>query len=129
MSGQSVYGTGPRELPVNSHTLAVLVDDEPGVLARVIGLFAGRGYNITSLTAAEVDFRQHVSRITLVCSGTPPVIEQIKHQLERLVPVRKVSDLTLEGPAVERELALLKVRGTGDRRIEALRIADIFRAR
>jgi acetolactate synthase-1/3 small subunit len=111
------------------HTIAVLVDNEPGVLARVIGLFSGRGYNIESLTVAETDPRGHLSRITIVTSGTPQIIEQIKAQLGRLVPVHKVSDLTIEGPHVERELALIKVQGVGERRVEALRIADIFRAR
>ena len=111
------------------HTIAVLVDNEPGVLARVIGLFSGRGYNIESLTVAETDSNGHVSRITVVTSGTPQIIEQIKAQLRRLVPVHKVSDLTNEGPDVERELALIKVRGIGEHRVEALRIADIFRAR
>ncbi|OHC80769.1 MAG: acetolactate synthase small subunit [Rhodospirillales bacterium RIFCSPLOWO2_01_FULL_65_14] len=114
---------------VNKHTIAVLVDNEPGVLARVIGLFSGRGYNIESLTVAEVKHEENLSRITVVTSGTPMVIEQIKAQLSRLVPVHKVSDLTLEGPAVERELALVKVAGKGDKRVESLRIADIFRAR
>ena len=113
----------------NRHTIAVLVDNEPGVLARVIGLFSGRGYNIESLTVAEVKAVENLSRITIVTSGTPMVIEQIKAQLSRLVPVHKVSDLTLEGPAVERELALVKVAGKGDKRVESLRIADIFRAR
>jgi acetolactate synthase I/III small subunit len=110
------------------HTIAVLVDNEPGVLARVVGLFSGRGYNIESLTVAETD-RQGVSRITIVASGTPMIIEQIKNQLNRLVPVHRVSDLTIAGPHVERELALVKVRGAGEKRVEALRIADIFRAR
>ena len=114
---------------IEKHTIAVLVDNEPGVLARVIGLFSGRGYNIESLTVAEVEPAQHLSRITLVTSGTPMVIEQIKAQLDRLVPVRTVSDLTEEGPFVGRELALLKVAGAGEKRIEALRIADVFRAR
>jgi len=111
------------------HPIAVLVDNEAGVLTRVIGLFSGRGYNIESLTVAEVDSENAISRISIVTSGTPMVIEQIKAQLDRLVPVRKIADLTIEGPAVERELALVKVRGTGAKRIEALRIADIFRAR
>lgn len=111
------------------HTVAVLVDNEPGVLARVIGLFSGRGYNIESLTVAEVDPQGHRSRITIVTSGTPMIIEQIKAQLNRLVPVHKVSDLTDQGSCVEREMALIKVRGSGERRVEALRIADIFRAR
>ncbi len=119
----------PKSEIENSHTIAVLVDNEPGVLARVIGLFSGRGYNIESLTVAEVSAAENLSRITIVTSGTPMIIEQIKAQLERLVPVHKVSDLTLEGPAVERELALVKVASTGDKRVESLRIADIFRAR
>jgi len=110
------------------HTIAVLVDNEPGVLARVVGLFSGRGYNIESLTVAEIDHTGHRSRITLVTSGTPQVIEQIKAQLGRIVPVHEVHDLTVEGPTVERELALFKVRGEGDARVEALRLADIFRA-
>jgi acetolactate synthase-1/3 small subunit len=115
--------------PVERHTIAVLVDNEPGVLARVIGLFSGRGYNIESLTVAEVDRREQLSRITIVTSGTPMIIEQIKAQLSRLVPVHKVHDLTEEGPFVEREMALVKVIGRGESRIEALRLADIFRAR
>ena len=115
--------------PVERHTIAVLVDNEPGVLARVIGLFSGRGYNIESLTVAEVDKRENLSRITIVTSGTPMIIEQIKAQLSRLVPVHKVHDLTEEGPFVEREMALVKVSGKGESRIEALRLADIFRAR
>jgi len=114
---------------VKRHTIAVLVDNEPGVLARVIGLFSGRGYNIESLTVAEVDAAERLSRITIVTSGTPMIIEQIKAQLSRLVPVHAVRDLTTDGPHVERELALIKVAGTGDKRVESLRIADIFRAR
>ncbi len=129
VKSKSVYGTGPKEEAIATHTISVLVDNEPGVLARVIGLFSGRGYNIESLTVAETDHAKHLSRITLVCSGTPMVIEQIKNQLGRLVPVHKVSDLTIEGPYVDRELALVKVSGEGEKRIEALRIADIFRAR
>jgi acetolactate synthase I/III small subunit len=117
------------EKAVNRHTMAVLVDNEAGVLARVIGLFSGRGYNIESLTVAEVDEAKHLSRITVVTTGTPMVIEQIKAQLSRLVPVHRVRDLSLEGPAVERELALIKVAGTGEKRVESLRIADVFRAR
>jgi acetolactate synthase I/III small subunit len=111
------------------HTIAVLVDNEVGVLARVIGLFSGRGYNIESLTVAEVDPENKVSRISVVTSGTPQIIEQIKAQLDRLVPIHRIMDLTVEGPSVERELALVKVRGAGNKRVEALRIADIFRAR
>lgn len=119
----------PRQEQENSHTIAVLVDNEPGVLARVIGLFSGRGYNIESLTVAETRRGRHLSRITIVTSGTPMIIEQIKAQLSRLVPVHNVSDLTLDGDSVERELALVKVVGEGEKRVESLRIADIFRAR
>ena len=118
-----------KEDGTERHTISVLVDNEAGVLARVIGLFSGRGYNIESLTVAEVDRRENLSRITIVTSGTPMIIEQIKAQLDRLVPVHKIADLTVEGPSVERELALVKVRGTGNKRVEALRIAGIFRAR
>lgn len=113
---------------INQHIIAVLVDNEPGVLARVIGLFSGRGYNIESLTVAETRRGRHLSRITIVTSGTPMVIEQIKAQLGRLIPVYQVSDLTLEGAYVEREVALVKVAGAGEKRVESLRIADIFRA-
>ncbi|MEO5374132.1 MAG: acetolactate synthase small subunit [Alphaproteobacteria bacterium] len=118
-----------KEANISTHTISVLVDNEAGVLARVIGLFSGRGYNIESLTVAEVDAQEKISRITVVTSGTPQVIEQIKAQLGRLVPVHKVSDLTTEGPHVERELALVKVNGGGEPRREAMQIADIFRAR
>ncbi|MDP5307711.1 acetolactate synthase small subunit [Paracoccus spongiarum] len=128
-SSHSAYDLrDPNAQVEESHTLAVLVENEPGVLARVIGLFSGRGYNIDSLTVAEVDHTGHRSRITVVTRGTPAVIEQIKAQLGRIVPVHEVHDLTVEGPAVERELGLFKVRGQGDRRVEALRIGDIFRA-
>jgi acetolactate synthase-1/3 small subunit len=119
----------PKQQDIEARIIAVLVDNEPGVLARVIGLFSGRGYNIASLTVTEVDPAAHLSRITVVTSGTPQVLEQIKAQLDRLVPVHKVSDLTQEGAFVERELALVKVAGKGNKRVEALRIADVFRAR
>ncbi|QNT70713.1 acetolactate synthase small subunit [Defluviicoccus vanus] len=119
----------PEPVRQETHTIAVLVDNEPGVLARVIGLFSGRGYNIESLTVAETDPEGKVSRITIVTTGTPMIIEQIKAQLGRLVPVHTVSDLTVDGPSVTREMALVKVAGTGEKRVEALRIADIFRAR
>jgi acetolactate synthase-1/3 small subunit len=114
---------------IERHTIAVLVDNEPGILARVVGLFSGRGYNIESLTVAEVDPKNKLSRITVVTSGTRMIIEQIKAQLSRLVPVHAVRDLTDAGPHVERELALNKVTSAGDKRIESLRLADIFRAR
>ena len=114
---------------IERHTISILVDNEAGVLARVIGLFSGRGYNIESLTVAEIDPSNALSRITVVTTGTPMIIEQIKAQLNRLVPVQRVVDLTIEGPFVERELALVKVSGKGDQRVESLRIADIFRAR
>ncbi|MGE4527450.1 MAG: acetolactate synthase small subunit [Rhodospirillaceae bacterium] len=114
---------------IETHTIAVLVDNEAGVLGRVIGLFSGRGYNIESLTVAEVDHHERLSRINIVTTGTPMVIEQIKAQLGRLVPIHRVRDLTSEGPSVQRELALVKVVSTGERRVESLRVADIFRAR
>ena len=113
---------------VRAHTIAVLVDNEAGVLARVIGLFSGRGYNIESLTVAEIDSERHLSRITIVTNGTDAVIDQIMAQLDRLVPVRTVNDLTV-GSSVGRELALVKVRAVGEKRVESLRIAEIFRAR
>lgn len=111
------------------HIISVLVDNEFGVLARVIGLFSGRGYNIESLTVAEVNLEKNQSRITIVTSGPPAIIEQIKALLNRLIPVHKVLDLTDEGLCVERELALIKVINKSDKRIESLRMADIFRAR
>jgi acetolactate synthase-1/3 small subunit len=107
----------------------VLVDNEPGVLARVIGLFSGRGYNIESLTVSETEHQKHLSLITIVTTGTPMVLEQIKNQLDRLVPVHRVIDMTASGRAIERELAMVKVRGQGENRVEALRLADAFRAR
>ncbi len=112
--------------PVEKHTLSVVVDNEPGVLARVIGLFSGRGYNIDSLTVSETQHDKHVSRITIVTTGAPMVIEQIKSQLARLVPVHRVADLTVGGAAIERELALVKLIGRGEARVEALRLAQAF---
>lgn len=114
--------------PEEQHVMSVLVDNESGVLHRVVGLFSGRGYNIESLTVAEVDADARLSRITIVTSGTPRIVAQIRAQLERLVPVHKVSDLTADAPSVSRELALVKVKGKGNARVESLRIADIFRA-
>jgi acetolactate synthase-1/3 small subunit len=111
------------------HTLAVIVDNEPGILARIAGLFTARGYNIESLTVSEITDDRTVSRITIVTSASAHVMEQIIAQLDRLVPVHKVADLTAEGPHVERELALVKVAGTGEHRIEAMRLAEIYRAR
>lgn len=125
---QSHYPESTVHQAVVSRTLSILVDNEPGVLARVIGLFSGRGYNIDSLTVTETEHEKHVSRITIITGGTPAVIEQIKHQLERMVPVHSVTDLTVAGESLERELALIKVVGKGDHRIEALRLAEIFRA-
>ncbi|MEI2383805.1 acetolactate synthase small subunit [Breoghania sp. JC706] len=119
---------------VETHTLSVIVDNEPGVLARVIGLFSGRGYNIDSLTVCEIEHEQHLSRITIVTTGTPMIITQIRHQLERLVPVHRVVDLTVQAhekgqeKPLERELALVKVQGAGEKRLEALRLGDAFRA-
>ena len=118
-----------REETIERHTLAVIVDNEPGILARIAGLFTARGYNIESLTVTDISEDDLVSRITIVTSASAHVMEQIIAQLERLVPVHKVLDLTLLGPHVERELALVKVAGTGDHRIEALRLADVYRAR
>ena len=128
-SSASHYQAAPVSQAIGQHTLAVIVDNEPGVLARVIGLFSGRGYNIESLTVSETEHEKHLSRITIATRGTPMVIEQIKNQLERLVPIHRVVDMTLAGPSIQRELAMVKVRGTGEPRVEALRLADAFRAR
>ncbi|WP_293576249.1 acetolactate synthase small subunit [Phaeobacter sp.] len=129
-TSHSAYNLRPNFSDVQErHTITVLVENEPGVLARVIGLFSGRGYNIDSLTVAEVDHTGHLSRITIVTTGTPQVIEQIKAQLGRIVPVHEVTDLTVEGPFVERELAIVKVVSEGDKRVEAMRLAEIFRAK
>jgi acetolactate synthase I/III small subunit len=117
-----------RQPRIERHTIAVLVDNEAGVLARVVGLFAGRGYNIESLTVAEVDHLAHTSRVTIVTSGTPEVIEQIEAQLRRLVPVHRVVNWTTSAPGIEREMALVKVAGTGEKRVEAMRMGEIFRA-
>ncbi|MFV0297241.1 MAG: acetolactate synthase small subunit [Hyphomicrobiaceae bacterium] len=124
----SAYFLAEEKEELVKHTLSVLVDNEPGVLARVVGLFSGRGYNIESLTVTETEHEKQVSRITIVTTGTPMVLEQIKNQLDRMVPVHRVVDLTVEGQPLERELALIKVAGKGDKRIEALRLAEIFRA-
>ncbi|MBV9076412.1 MAG: acetolactate synthase small subunit [Methylobacteriaceae bacterium] len=114
---------------VSRHTLAVIVDNEPGVLARIAGLFSGRGYNIESLTVSETEHERHLSRITIVTAGTNAILEQIKAQLGRLVPVHRVVDLSVQGNAVERELALVKVVGKGEARVEAMRLASAFGAR
>jgi acetolactate synthase-1/3 small subunit len=123
------YPDQTRIEPVNRHTLAVIVDNEPGVLARIAGMFSGRGYNIESLTVSETEHEKHLSRLTIVTTGTNAVIEQIKSQLERLVPVHRVVDLTLQGEALERELCLVKVAGKGDHRVESMRLASAFGAR
>jgi acetolactate synthase-1/3 small subunit len=123
----SHYPAAPTAQKAETHTLSVLVDNEPGVLARVIGLFSGRGYNIESLTVSETEHQAHLSLITVVTTGTPMVIEQIKNQLDRMVPVHRVVDMTLTGRSIERELAMVK--GKGENRVEALRLADAFRAR
>jgi len=125
---QSHYPDPANKEEIVSRTLSVIVDNEPGVLSRIAGLFSGRGYNIDSLTVTETEHASHVSRFTIVTKGTPAVIEQIKHQLERMVPVHRVTDLTMAGEPLERELALIKVAGKGEKRIEALRLAEIFRA-
>jgi acetolactate synthase-1/3 small subunit len=125
----SAYFIDTKKLASNTHTLAVVAENQPGVLARIIGLFAGRGYNIDSLTVSETEHEKHVSRFTIVTSGTEPVIAQIKAQLERMVTVHSVADLTVQGNFLARELAMVKVAGQGDQRVEALRLADAFRAR
>jgi acetolactate synthase-1/3 small subunit len=125
----SAYFMEDRHDANETHTLSVLVQNEPGVLARVIGLFSGRGYNIDSLTVSETESQKHVSRITIVTNGTPQVIQQIKHQLDRMIPVYRVVDMTTSGRSIERELAMVKLRGLGEHRIEALRLAEAFRAR
>jgi acetolactate synthase-1/3 small subunit len=124
----SAYFIEEHHERTESHTLSVIVDNEPGVLARVIGLFSGRGYNIDSLTVSETEHAKHLSRITIVTTGTPMVLAQIRNQLERMVPVHSVTDLTADGRPLERELALVKVAGHGQNRVEALRLADAFRA-
>ncbi|WP_425624445.1 acetolactate synthase small subunit [Agrobacterium radiobacter] len=131
----SAYFIQKETAAVENHTLSVLVSNEPGVLARVIGLFSGRGYNIESLTVSETEHEAHLSRITIVTRGTPIVLEQIKAQLERIVPVHRVLDLTVrarelgqERP-IEREVALIKVAGSGEARAETLRLADAFQAK
>src|SRR3981189_2216105 len=128
MSSTSHYPAAPVAEKIETHTLSVIVDNEPGVLARVIGLFSGRGYNIDSLTVSETEHEKHLSRITIVTRGTPMVVEQIKNQLARLVPVHRVIDMTVAGPAIERELAMVKGRGQGEHRVEALRLADALPA-
>lgn len=125
---KSAYFLSHEDQEVERRTLAVMVDNEPGVLARVVGLFSGRGYNIDSLTVAEVDANEHRSRITIVTQGTPHILEQIEAQLLRIVPVDQVIDITKSKRGIERELALVKVAGTGEARMEALRISQIFRA-
>ena len=117
------------EIAQRSATIAVLVDNEAGILARVVGLFSGRGYNIESLTVAPVDEERRQSRVTIVTIGTAMVIEQIKAQLDRLVPVHRIADLSLDGPHLSREMMLIKVAGAGEERMEALRLAEAFRAR
>ncbi len=124
----SAYPLEKREEKSETHTMTVLVDNEPGVLARVIGLFSGRGYNIDSLTVSETEHEAHLSRITIVTSGPPMVIEQIQHQLERLVPIHSVTDLTVKGNPLERELAMVKVAGKGAKHVEAQRLAESFQA-
>lgn len=131
MSAQpaSAYFLVDRRPRLTRATLSIIVDNEVGALARVVGLFSGRGYNIESLTVAETDHQKHTSRITIVTSGTPEVIEQIKAQLGRLVPVHRVVDLALDAPGIEREMVLIKLRCDGDQRAESLRLAEVFRAR
>lgn len=129
MSSTSVYAPDTKNEKVENRTIACIVDNEPGVLARVVGLFSARGYNIESLTVAETDVAKHRSRITIVTSGTPSILEQIEKQLNRLVPVRRVGRVTGNPLAIEREMALFKVVGEGETRVEAMCLADVFRAR
>jgi acetolactate synthase-1/3 small subunit len=129
MSAGTHYPDATRVEPLQRHTLAVTVDNEPGVLARIAGMFSGRGYNIESLTVSETEHEKHISRITIVTTGTNAVVEQIKSQLQRLVPVHRVVDLTVQGAAIERELVLVKVVGKGEHRLEAMRLASAFGAR
>jgi len=126
-TGSAYFLTQETATP-ERHTLSVLVDNEPGILARVVGLITARGFNIESLTVSETEHDKRLSRITLVTVAVPKTLTQIKLQLERLVPVHKVHDLTAEGQALERELALIKVKGTGEHRSETLRLAEAFRA-
>ena len=130
MTAMSTHYPDPTLVePIARHTLAVVVDNEPGVLARIAGLFSGRGYNIESLTVSETEHEKHLSRVTIVTAGTNAILQQIKSQLERLVPVHRVVDLTVQGSAIERELALVKVEGRGETRVEAMRLASAFGAR
>lgn len=130
MSAPATHYPTPKAFqPVARHTLSVFVDNEPGVLARIVGMFSARGYNIDSLTVSETQHEAHISRITIVTAGTNDTIDQIKAQLSRLVPVHQVIDLTVAGPSIERELALVKVVATGDMRVESLRLAQAFGAR
>ena len=130
MNAMNTHYPDPARIGLSSrHTLAVIVDNEPGVLARIAGLFSGRGYNIESLTVSETEHEKHLSRITVVTAGTEATLEQIKAQLERLIPVHRVVDLTVQGNAIERELVLVKVQGRGEHRLEAMRLASAFGAR
>jgi acetolactate synthase-1/3 small subunit len=126
---KSHYNDPTLPQTLERRTLAIIVDNEPGVLARIAGMFSGRGYNIESLTVTETEHEKHLSRLTIITRGTPAIIDQIKAQLDRLVPVHRVMDLTVAGPSIERELALVKVRGTGEHRMEALRLATAFGAK
>jgi acetolactate synthase-1/3 small subunit len=126
---KSHYNDPATAQTIEKRTFAVLVDNEPGVLARIAGMFSGRGYNIESLTVTETEHEKHVSRLTIITRGTAAVLDQIRAQLERLVPVHRVMDITTSGPSIERELALVKVAGKGEHRMEALRLATAFGAK
>jgi acetolactate synthase-1/3 small subunit len=126
---KSHYNDPAQAQTIERRTFAIIVDNEPGVLARIAGMFSGRGYNIESLTVTETEHEKHISRLTIITKGTPAILDQIKAQLERLVPVHRVMDLTTSGPSIERELALIKVRGKGEHRMEALRLATAFGAK
>ena len=126
---KSVYAAPDQLSETKRHILTVLVDNEPGVLARVIGLISGRGYNIDSLTVAEVDAEKHISRITIVAPGTEETVNKMISQLQRIVPVKRAANVTFEKQGIEREMALVKIVSTGEKRVESMRLSDVFRAR
>ena len=121
VKSKSAYSTPSKVGKLDTHIFVVWVDNEAGVLARVVGLFSGRGYNIESLAVAEVDHKKNLSRVTIVTTGTPQVIEQITLQLKKLVPVHKVANFKREDKKVIfKEMALLKVVGNSTKIKKAL---------
>ena len=125
---KSVYDTPNTAEEINRHILTILVDNEPGVLARVVGMFSGRGYNIDSLNVAEVN-NQHLSRITIVTHGTSEVVNQIQSQLMRIVPVHSVTNLDKEDSSVEAEVALVFMNVDDRNKKQAFQVCDLYRAR